>query len=1163
MKSKLLVIITIFLGIILVSFFNSPPDGHTGAPGDSLCTACHGGSNPLGFDGNIEIDGLGPIITPGSNHTVTVRVMNPNGLAQRAGFQIVALDENNDNIGVMSNPSPNSTISSQGGRTYFKHNPGLNFPGNNEVEWTVEWTAPMMTNSEVVTFYGAGNIADGNGQSSNDFIVTTVLEVDIEPGADPLEITIISSTDASCFGAFDGTAVAEASGGEGNYSFLWSNGESGPSATQLNAGTHEVTVTDDAGSSAFTSVEISQPDELVIQLMNQINVSCFQGTDGALTISGQGGTGQLSFNWSNGESGESIFNLSSGNYSVTVTDENSCIATASYFISEPDQIFIDEFTQDASCYEAEDGQISLIVEGGSPPYLIEWSNGDFGVSITDLAAGDYFYTLTDANDCEEVGAITIEEPDEIILNTSFINPSCPNCEDGSATVSAQGGVGNFSYSWDTDPPQNSATATNLGAGTYTVSVTDGNHCQKTATLTLIDPEDCISAGEFYYNQSQVNCTIESLENLCFDLPESTQQDSIMLCDTSLLISNPLWYNFVAGDSLFHIIAQIENCAQENGLRVAVFELDCSQSFESGSAGVLPDGSLLLTDCDWLLNPQSGEIEIAVDVIPGRVYGLMVDGWEGDRCRFEVTEVISAGDAPELDDDLGKISYEPEVLGPPTCVIDETVIFYIENKIPGACTYIWTKEDLNTGEFEIIQNGDLIEVSIHFTDYGHYNFCVVASNICDTTNSTCIEIQIVSPDPFITLDTICKRTEYSWIGPFGEVLQIISGDTIGDFQFDTIAVNQKGCEVESFLNLHIIDDNINDKTPISAVICRGEGFEMPNGDIYTETGFYGEDNSIFITQASEPGAIYQCDSFFTLDLIVLDVDVFWNDPECFDGEITISPNSDITPNPWFQPGFGGEEISWQWIRVSDGDTISSKLPSQNIDSLDGVLILNLDSHFTQDIEIFEWKIQMTYEGEPEESCKFIAGAFRIDLYDFLPAEPIVSFPPLVGTDNLVTMTIEPPFGHSLPEGVEYIWEIGLDSSEYILVNDTTGTIYQLIFLVEATVEICVTAVNECGAGETNCFNIVIDMDVSTEDLLNEQKEVNVFPNPVEEFLIIQSKDLKGEVDITIFDSAGKMVKFNSIQLDRQSYLDVSGLSSGIYFIQIQQDGEVFREQFVKK
>ena len=680
-------------------------------------------------------------------------------------------------------------------------------------------------------------------------------------------------------------------------------------------------------------------------------------------------------------------------------------------------------------------------------------------------------------------------------------------------------------------------------------------------FTLADSNDCITSGGFYFNQNPVNCSVSSLENLCFDLPESTHQDVLSVCDTTIELTNPLWYNFIAGDSLFHILAEIDNCAQGNGLKVAVFELDCAQHFESGSEGVLPDGSFLLTDCSWLLNPQVGELEIELDLVVGKAYGLMIDGWEGDRCQFEVTEVIRAGDAPELDDDLGEISYD-EVLGPPTCVIDETVIFFIENKIPGACTYVWTKEDLNSGEFEIIQNSDLIEVSIHFNDYGHYNFCVAASNICDTTDFVCIEIQILSPDPFFTVDTICKRTEYNWIGPFGEVLlHIPPGDSVGDFQFDTIAVNQEGCEVESFLNLHIIDDNIDDKTPISAVICLGQGYQMPDGQIFTATGFYGEDNSIFITQSSEPGATYQCDSFFTLDLIVLDILMFWDDPVCVNNQIFIFPDTIISYNPFLLPGFGGEELGWQLIRASDGTTISSKAIGP-LDSLDGFFTLDKDLHFTQDIETFEWHVQMTFNGEPEETCQYIAGFIRIDFNDFRPNIPFVQGPTIAEVDTEISFEITNAPQDSIPT-ILYHWEISADSNDYTIINGSPGSVLDIVFHSVGEYEICVTGTNECGEGEPHCFTVVIDTDVSTGELLTEQKEVNVFPNPVEEYLIIQSKDLKGEIDITIFDSAGKLVKFNSIQHDHQSHLDVSGLSAGIYFIRIHQGGEVLKKQFVKK
>lgn len=168
----------IFFASLVVALFllsgssNNPPNGRTGAPGDGLCTDCHSGGSP-DQDGEVEITGLPDIISPQSTHRITVTVRNPNGLGASAGFQLTALDASDGQIGTLTNPGGNATITSSGGREYFEHNPSVAFSGSNEVSWSVDWTAPEGPPESAVTIYAAGNVSNGNGQSSGDLILTT------------------------------------------------------------------------------------------------------------------------------------------------------------------------------------------------------------------------------------------------------------------------------------------------------------------------------------------------------------------------------------------------------------------------------------------------------------------------------------------------------------------------------------------------------------------------------------------------------------------------------------------------------------------------------------------------------------------------------------------------------------------------------------------------------------------------------------------------------------------------------------------------------------------------------------------------------------------------------------------------------------------------------
>jgi hypothetical protein len=158
---------------LLVSFSANPPDGKTGAPGESLCAECHSPANAQ-LNGEITVEGFPAVISPGEDYTLTVVNRNTVGDAVRGGFQMTILGPFNTKAGEMTDPSANSTVTQTlGGRQYFEHNPAVLYPDSNVIKWTVQWRAPDIAAGSEITYYVAGNIANGNFQSTGDRIVTS------------------------------------------------------------------------------------------------------------------------------------------------------------------------------------------------------------------------------------------------------------------------------------------------------------------------------------------------------------------------------------------------------------------------------------------------------------------------------------------------------------------------------------------------------------------------------------------------------------------------------------------------------------------------------------------------------------------------------------------------------------------------------------------------------------------------------------------------------------------------------------------------------------------------------------------------------------------------------------------------------------------------------
>lgn len=484
------------IAFIFISNSSNPPNGYTGAPGDSLCTACHAPGSPP-QNGMVTISGLPAMITPNTTYTLTVTSENPNGLAVKAGFQMVVLNANNMNAGAMSNNSPNTAIQTSGGRTYFEHSPSANYPASNTISWTVDWTAPA--GGTTITAYASNNVANGNGLTSGDLIVTTNVSGQMEAG-DPLSADITNFEDVSCNGGNDGSATVTASDGIPPYSYLWSNGAMTATANNLSAGAYTVTVTDNTPSTATASVVINEPPPINLEITNQTNVECPGEATGSATVSASGGTGQFSYAWSNGGFGPMQSNLEAGVYTVTATDDNGCDESIMVFITEPDpiELIVAEVTN-VDCNGNATGEISVEADGGTAPYAYDWSNGASGQDLFNLEAGFYEVTVTDFIGCTAFFNFEVTEPPLLTLMvTDETDVSCNGGNDGSATVNAQGGMPSYFYSWSNGG--SGATQNNLAAGMYTVTVEDQNFCTATVNVVIGEP-------------SLLTLTVESTTNI--------------------------------------------------------------------------------------------------------------------------------------------------------------------------------------------------------------------------------------------------------------------------------------------------------------------------------------------------------------------------------------------------------------------------------------------------------------------------------------------------------------------------------------------------------------------------------------------------------------------------------------------------------------------------
>lgn len=317
-----------------------------------------------------------------------------------------------------------------------------------------------------------------------------------------INFNVDNQTDVSCFGDTDGTATVSASGGDGNYTYSWSpGGLTGASQTGLAPNTYTIDVTDGNGCTGSGTVTIGEPAALAAN-PSSIDATC-GASDGEVSVAPTGGDGNYTYSWSpGGQTTATVSNVPAGSYDVTITDGNGCslIETITVTTTNGPTISIDA-QSDASCFGDSDGSATVSATGGTAPYTFTWNPGGLtGATQNGLSAGTYTIEAEDDAGCISSTTVTINEPAEIQLTTSSTTSSCTT-PDGSATVSATGGDGNYTYSWSPGG-QTTATINNIAAGAYTVTVTDGNGCTADEVVNVQSTNGPVISVD---NTSDISC----------------------------------------------------------------------------------------------------------------------------------------------------------------------------------------------------------------------------------------------------------------------------------------------------------------------------------------------------------------------------------------------------------------------------------------------------------------------------------------------------------------------------------------------------------------------------------------------------------------------------------------------------------------------------------
>ena len=351
--------------------------------------------------------------------------------------------------------------------------------------YTYDWGNGVATQD--LNEVGAGNysvwIKDANDCELQEMI--NIFSPDeIESNLSP----IIDSVD--CFGNTTGSINVTIVGGETPYDYLWSNGETTSSISNLSAGTYNLIVTDDNNCKYEESFIVEEPDLLEATYV-EANVDCFGNSTGEIDITVSGGTLQYSYDWSNLTSNEDLFNIPTGAYDLTITDANSCITSVSVNINQPSDIIYSVSTIDLLCEGEDEGQISISsISGGTPGYSysinggVSYQNSNI---FTNLQSGNYSVRIKDANNCEKFQSYSITQPNGYSTDVTIQNiEGCNGDATGSINFTISGNTPPYSYSWSNNESTSSISA--IVVGNYEVTVSDANSCEMTYSYFVSEPE---------------------------------------------------------------------------------------------------------------------------------------------------------------------------------------------------------------------------------------------------------------------------------------------------------------------------------------------------------------------------------------------------------------------------------------------------------------------------------------------------------------------------------------------------------------------------------------------------------------------------------------------------------------------------------------------------
>ncbi len=637
--------------------------------------------------------------------------------------------------------------------------------------------------------------------ASDAFGCETATSIEIE---EPLILSALATPTAiECFGGEEGKIILDVAGGVPPYSFYWDN-EAGTdqNPNNLESDLYTVTVTDFNDCQLITSAEVEEPEDInIIETINQAN--CFGTGTGSIDLTVTGGNGNYTYQWGHTSNNTSMVSeLNAGVYEVIVSDQFSCSQSSTFTILEPGAIQGELVDFVLDCNGDTNGYLKPTLQGGTPPYVYYWDNGETTNELTGLANGNYALTIEDANGCSLLIAGEVIEPEVLTHQLTTQENNCFGETLASITVDVQGGTMPYSYVWNTG--QSTSSISSLPNGFYEVTVNDQNGCSFVTQTTINSPQSI----EINSNVQNVSCAggndgrIEvfvagGLGNYTYTWNDNT------LVGASLTNLSEGFYDLTVTDENGCTLTNNMQIVAPNPLTIQselITDLVCNAS-TTGSATVEVLGGTAPYTYLW----DNGSTNNSALALDAGIHTLTITDF--NSCIMIHSLTINE---PEPLDLTGSIS-------PLSCFENNTgAIDLVINGGTPPYTYLWnngnTTEDLlsiNAGEYQVTAtdaNGCTFESNFVITEPTSIEVAI------NTTSATCAGYS----DGSATMTTSGGTAPYEYLWSNGSTTSTIANLAPGNY-WVTIS-DQNGCDLVEAIDIIGQEEIQIDQIETQAVYC---------------------------------------------------------------------------------------------------------------------------------------------------------------------------------------------------------------------------------------------------------------------------------------------------------------------------------------------------------